>query len=71
MPSSLDASVFRMFISFTVQVKIQILPVITTYEIFFCLFYLWYWVTVEKKKKERKFVTKFQNFIFQKKKNVA
>jgi hypothetical protein len=35
MPSSLDASVFRMFISLTVQVKIQILPVITTYEIFF------------------------------------
>lgn len=39
MPSSLDASVFRTFISLSVQVKIQILPVITTYEILFYLFF--------------------------------
>jgi hypothetical protein len=38
MPSSLDASVFHTFISLSVQVKIQILPVITTYEILFYLF---------------------------------
>lgn len=68
MPSSLDAGVFHLFISLTMQDKIQILPVITyTWD------FLWYWATYEKKKKkkERKFVSKFQNFIFQQKKNVA